>query len=415
MATLHTREAPPACALTLFLLAGCGGGGSSSANVILDDPPDPPGPGLAIRTSPPALLQVPQAPNVLPISLGRGPHGTAFNSPFVSVTICVPGTATCQTIDQVLLDTASSGLRIAASALRSGMDLPSLHTTEGAPVSQCVPFASGAAWGAVRRADVHLAGEEAQAITVQVYERASPSSPPRPGACATASDIAQVIDANGILGVGLKRQDCGTGCESAAPAAVYFTCAGGPCIPTPVSRDNQVGNPIAALGANNNGLAILLPRVPPGGSSAVTGAAILGVGTQPNNALGTARVFAPDAEGFLTVRYKGASYRSFLDTGTNSVRLPDAELPLCGEFYCPPQPGSLRATISSPGGASQEVELTFESPEALGADAVGAVIAGGARTGRYVNWGLPFFFGRTVHLAIEGAETPAGLGPYWAF
>ncbi len=414
MATLHSRDAPPACALTLFLLAGCGGGGSS-AGVSLVDPPDPPGPALAIRTSPPALLQVPPAPNVLPISLGRGPRGTAFNAPFVSVTICIPGTATCQTIDQVLLDTASSGLRIAASALRSGMDLPSLRTAAGAPVSQCVPFASGAAWGSVRRADVRLAGEEAQAIPIQVYERAGPSSPPRPGACATASDLAQVIDANGVLGVGLRRQDCGAGCESASPAAVYFTCAGGPCTPAAVARGSQVGNPIAALGANSNGLAILLPRVPPGGSSAVTGAAILGIGTQPNNVLGAARVFAPDAEGFLAARYKGATYRSFLDTGTNSVRVPDADLPLCGEFYCPPQPGSLMATISSPAGASQDVELTFESPGAISPDAVAAVIAGGARTGRYVNWGLPFFFGRTVHLAIEGAETPAGVGPYWAF
>lgn len=414
MATFHTRDASAACAFTLFLLAGCGGGGSN-ASVSQADPPEPPGPALAIRTSPPALLQVPPAPNVLPLSLGRGPRGTAFNAPFVSVTICVPGTGTCQTIDQVLLDTGSSGLRIAASALRGGMDLPSLRTTEGVAVSQCVPFASGAAWGSVRRADVHLAGEEAQAITVQVYERAAPSSPPRPGACATAPDIAQVIDANGVLGVGLRRQDCGAGCEAANPTAVYFTCAGAPCTPTPVARGNQVGNPIAALGVHNNGLTVLLPRVPPGGSSAVTGAAILGIGTQPNNALGAARVFAPDAEGFLAVRYKGATYRSFLDTGTNSVRFPDADLPLCGEFYCPPQPASLAATISSAGGASQDVELSFESPETVSVDAVGAVIAGGARTGRYVNWGLPFFFGRTVRLAIEGADTPAGPGPYWAF
>jgi len=416
MATLHARDAPPACALTLFLLAGCGGGGASSASASAAgvDPPEPSGPALAVRTSPPALLQVPPAPNVLPLSLGRGPRGTAFNAPFVSVTICVPGTATCQTIDQVLLDTASTGLRIAASALQGGMDLPPLRTADGAPLSQCVAFASGAG-GSVRRADVRLAGEAASAIPVQVYERAAPAAPRRPGACATASDIAQVIDANGILGVGPKRQDCGTGCESATPAAVYFTCAGGPCRPTPVARASQVANPIAALGAHNNGLAILLPRVPPGGSSAVTGAVILGIGTQPNNALGTARVFAPDAEGFLAVRYKGASYRSFLDTGTNSVRIPDADLPLCGEFYCPSQPGSLMATISGTAGAPQDVELTIESPDALSADSIAAVIAGGARTGRFVNWGLPFFFGRTVHLAIEGAETPAGLGPYWAF
>lgn len=397
-----------ACALSLALLAGCGGGGG-------DPPPVVATPRLAIGASPPALLQVPPAPNVMPIALGRGPRGTAFNAPFVSVTICVPGTSTCQTIDQVLLDTGSSGLRIAASALRSHMDLPPLRTAEGAPVSQCLQFASGAAWGAVRRADVQLAGEQAQAIPIQVYERAAPSSRPRPGACAIGTDIAQTVDANGILGVGLRRQDCGGGCESAAPPAIYFSCAGDPCTPTPVTRGNQVGNPVAALAANNNGLAVLLPSVAPGGSSAVTGAAVLGIATQPNNALGTARVFAPDAEGFLTAGYKGATYRSFLDTGTNSLRFPDAALPLCGEFYCPAEAGSMAATITSPAGVSQDVELAFVAPGGISADAVGAVIAGGARSGRFVNWGLPFFFGRTVHLAIEGADTPAGPGPYWAF
>jgi hypothetical protein len=30
-------------------------------------------------------------------------------------------------------------------------------------------------------------------------------------------------------------------------------------------------------------------------------------------------------------------------------------------------------------------------------------------------WGLPFFFGRNVFVAIEGQSTPAGTGPYWAF
>src|ERR1700687_2414070 len=34
------------------------------------------------------------------------------NKPCVSVTICKPGTSTCQTIDDILLDTGSFGLRI---------------------------------------------------------------------------------------------------------------------------------------------------------------------------------------------------------------------------------------------------------------------------------------------------------------
>ena len=32
-----------------------------------------------------------------------------------------------------------------------------------------------------------------------------------------------------------------------------------------------------------------------------------------------------------------------------------------------------------------------------------------------VAWGLPFFFGRNVFVAIEGQSTPAGVGPYWAY
>jgi hypothetical protein len=31
------------------------------------------------------------------------------------------------------------------------------------------------------------------------------------------------------------------------------------------------------------------------------------------------------------------------------------------------------------------------------------------------DWGLPFFYGRTVFTAIEGQSTPAGQGPYWAY
>ncbi|HZU45234.1 MAG TPA: DUF3443 family protein, partial [Terriglobales bacterium] len=31
------------------------------------------------------------------------------------------------------------------------------------------------------------------------------------------------------------------------------------------------------------------------------------------------------------------------------------------------------------------------------------------------DWGLSFFFGRTVFTAIEGQNTPAGPGPYFAY
>ena len=40
------------------------------------------------------------------------------NGLFTSVTICVPGTSSCQTLDGVLVDSGSSGLRLLASQVR---------------------------------------------------------------------------------------------------------------------------------------------------------------------------------------------------------------------------------------------------------------------------------------------------------
>ena len=42
-----------------------------------------------------------------------------INKPCVSVTVCTPGTSTCQTIDDILLDTGSFGLRIFKQVLTS--------------------------------------------------------------------------------------------------------------------------------------------------------------------------------------------------------------------------------------------------------------------------------------------------------
>src|ERR1700686_83422 len=130
-----------ACAFSI----GCGGGSSSStkANVI-----------------------VTSGQNVAPIVVNAGPVNAYANGAFASVTVCVPGTSTCQTIDGVLVDTGSSGLRIVSSVLT--ITLPQQKASDGNPVVECLPFVSGYTWGPLQAADIQISGEKASSVPVQI-------------------------------------------------------------------------------------------------------------------------------------------------------------------------------------------------------------------------------------------------------
>jgi hypothetical protein len=77
--------------------AGCGGQGGSSS-------------GSGSGGSPNTAVN-----NVQPVQVTFGPANDLVNGLFTSVTICVPGTANCQTIDGVQVDTGSDGLRLLSS------------------------------------------------------------------------------------------------------------------------------------------------------------------------------------------------------------------------------------------------------------------------------------------------------------
>lgn len=388
-------------ALASSLLIGCGGGSSSSSTTMQSGTTTP-------------------ANNTVTITANGGPAGNYADAAFASVTVCEPGTSTCQTVDGVLVDTGSSGLRILSSALTT-VSLPQQKASDGNPVAECLTFLGSYTWGPVQTADVEMAGEKASSVPIQVL---SDTDYRAPNACTSSgfpsADTLDTLGANGILGVGLAAQDCGPSC----PAGQYFECTSTTtCGSTDEALAQQVINPVALFASDNNGVVIELPAVS-GPEVSVSGTMVFGIGTQSNNGLGSATIFdAPD--GVLTTTYNGNSYPgSFLDTGSNGYFFLDSSLTGLADcnpmgFYCPASTQNLSAVNKGTNGTSSTIDFSVTSASTLfanSADNVFPTLGGPASNPpNYFDWGLPFFFGRNVYTAIENTSTPAGEGPYWAY
>jgi hypothetical protein len=72
---------------------------------------------------------------------------------------------------------------------------------------------------------------------------------------------------------------------------------------------------------------------------------------------------------------------------------------------------------SANGAASGTVDFTVENLQALDATVRAASVGGsiGRSSSTILDWGMLFFFGRTVFVAIDGQSTQHGTGPYWAY
>jgi len=359
--------------------------------------------------------------NMVPIVVNGGPVNNGFNEAFVSVTVCVPSTSTCQTIDGIVVDTGSEGLRIASSALR--IALPQQNTGTGAAVVQCLPFLDGVTWGPVMTADVKMAGEQANAIPVQVIGADRFAVPSSCSSQGTPEETPTDLAGNGILGIGQFDTDCGLGCTipGASNPGLYYACSNAStCQITTQPEANQVVNPVARFASDNNGVVIQLPAVAVGGLPSLTGALIFGIGTQSNNGLGSARVFTVDASGNMRTTFNNQSYPAFIDSGSNGIFFldtPATGLPPCpisGGFYCPPTLRQFSATTVGNNGASAVVSFNAGNIDAINATFAVVSEATGSNPGAF-DWGLPFFYGRAVYTAIAGRSTPGGIGPYWAY
>jgi hypothetical protein len=374
------------------------------------------------------------AANVATTVVNAGPSGDV-NTLFTSVTICAPGsTSNCQTIDNIEIDTGSSGLRILASALTA--NLPIQTDSNGDSIAECTQFVSSYSWGPVALADVTIASETAASLPVQVIGDANFSTVP--AACAstgTEEDTVQAFGANGILGIATEAQDCGAACATSSTSGFYYGCSSATnCLEIALGTASQLQNPVTYFATDNNGVIIELPSVAATGAESLTGALVFGIDTESNNASsGTATILPVQVgTGYLTVSLNGTFYdQSFLDTGSNGYYFTDASLTECTDtnamgFYCPTSTTNFSAIVcgydgsdSCTGAAHESISFSIGNADTLfsgnAAYTVFPSLGGGFPTGTTVDLGLPFFFGRNVYEAFENKSTSKGSGPYYAF
>jgi hypothetical protein len=179
-----------------------------------------------------------------------------------------------------------------------------------------------------------------------------------------------------------------------------------------------------------NGVIITLPSAPAAGAASLSGTITFGIDTETNNASTAAsKVLTLDpVQGFVTTTLAGVApfTMSFFDTGSNAYYfdVPASVLPACTDafntgFYCPTtDPTGFTATVTGQGTGSASTSVGFSIGNAFNLSATLAVLptlGGTFGTAQVFDWGLPFFYNRTVYLAIEGQKTLAGTGPYIAF
>ncbi len=433
----------------LIFLGGCGGSSSSSSS-----------------TSTPA------ANNTAAVTVGFGPLGAAggiVNGIFTSVTVCAPGTSNCETVDNVLVDTGSVGLRILNSALTTvpASSLGTITDSSGDQLQECVQYGDTSySWGPMLVADVELAGEKASSVPLQVIGDnsfavpsqclATPVNPSLPNG--GNEDTVATLGANGILGVGAFGYplDCGSYCTTPSDLTQsgypYYVCpTGQACTATIVPNQDQAINPVVAFSSSdNNGVLVTLPSIPALGAAngTVSGSLIFGIGTQTDNALASsATVYALDEYGNIPAfTYNGISYTSptnfsVLDTGSGALLFLDANtlassgIRECADapgLYCPtttvPFTVTVSGAINTPGTGTitfniMNADTLFNTNNAAFNDLGGD--SGTSPANDFFDCGLSFFFGRSVYVgmmpgvftgetAAPSAATSATYG-YYAF
>jgi hypothetical protein len=249
--------------LATITLAACGGGNANSSDIGWDASPD-----WSIGSNKPDTPTPPATgDNVVPVRVNSWMGNV--NSLFVSIKVCLPGKSNltqCAIVDNMLVDTGSTGVRIGAWAIPSLA--PMLLTQAGAtddklgtsPIAQCMPFASGFTWGAIKRADILIGKKTASNLPIQVIADGAFATP---ADCVSygGADLGSLaaMGANGTVGISNFTGDSLDALNTAVPGLYYYCPSRNNCISTRMEESKEVTNPVFMFASDNNGTVIRLP------------------------------------------------------------------------------------------------------------------------------------------------------------
>jgi hypothetical protein len=421
--------------LSMVALSACDSGDSSATAAATPAPPT-----IALPNG--TTLASMSGVNVLPFSVSYSSGNDCasatnyMNKPCVTVTVCETNGTTCHTINDILLDTGSYGLRVFKSVLTANSITLTPTSLGGSnTLSECVEYGDGSKqWGPVAQAYVGLGSEPHVLVPIQVIDStAVGESTECSGAVESPdgnNDSIAAAGFNGILGVGLFNKDCDEGCAIHADNQMYYSCGTSTCTESTATLAQQVSNPIASLPLDNNGEIIELPNLPLGGVVSSSGYLVIGIGTRSNNVPSGVNAYtANDTYGQFSTIYNGSTYSSFLDTGSNALSFPatSSALPICSDasgWYCPSTVATVSAVnVANSGGTAGTIQFQIENFDVfLNANNPNWVLkevgasSGSGNIANLFDWGLPFFFGRNVYVGLENTSSSAlGTGPLWAY
>lgn len=418
--------------MLLLTLVGCGGGRDTSPSST---------PALA-TTAPSTARNIGASGNATPVTpsiastsanavdividggTAHNQGATVPNVPYVTVTICQPGSTTaCQTLDHVLLDTGSVGLRIFADALDGTATPPTMIVdSTHQDVRECVNFVGGYSWGSMGMVDMTLGRAKVARFPIMII--GDPRAGTAPAACAQGPSLNSGLERGmkGILGVGHNQVDCGPLCESARSSR-YYACRPGTsdCERVGIPVAQQISNPVRAIGENVNGVVLQFPPVPSRSAAQLHGTAYFGIGTHPDNTPSSStQIYKLDASGLFTTTIGGrAVTNSAVDSGSNAIWYPGS-LPTCSQhatFFCPDADVNETALITSTNNVGAKVTFPVENADTALKSRQTLIpgLAGQASSpvdqSDWFLWGMPFHFGRSVFIVFEGRQYQGTPGP----